>query len=70
VGTVSGPRLGEICGGAALVFDDGFGPGSDVQFAVDAVDVFANGVEADAHFFRDFFVAKAFGEQTIGKMRT
>jgi len=59
-------RLGtafKAVGGLLLeVFDDGLGAGVDVEFVVDALEVFADGVEADGEEFGDFLVEATAGE--------
>lgn len=44
------------------VLRDGFAAGMDVEFAVNAFDVHADGVDADREDVGDFFVGNALGE--------
>src|SRR5438105_53622 len=49
-----------------LVLPERFGARADVQFLVNAVNVFADGVEADAHFLSNLFVTKALSQERQG----
>jgi hypothetical protein len=46
-----------------VVFEHRVGAGGDVQFPVNAVHIFADGIKADAQVLCNLFAAESFGQE-------